>query len=278
MNYGMILGESSETYHASDCVGSHRLNDLTPYPILYRKRWVTREIPPEPQTPAMAFGSYFHTLALEGEDCANSRYIVSPKFDRRTKLGKADAEAFEQESAGKTIITEEDKALAWRMVEVIREKPTACELLAKGFPEVTFRHKLASFSIQARADWFHGEDKAAPMIVDVKTVDSMGAFDAHFFKFGYYRQAAFYRLVAATVLGIETFQPQFAYIVVEKSEPFQCAIRIPDAESLNIGTKEVMADLSRLKTCYDTGIWPGEQNEPRGVSLPEFKIRKESLS
>ena len=109
--------------------------------------------------------------------------------------------------------------------------------------------------------------------MDVKTIDSIGSFDAHFLKLNYYRQAAFYRLVIAEVLGIQTFQPQLVYIVVEKNEPYQTAVLIPDAQALEIGTKEVMRDLSRLKECYETGIWPGEPNQSRSVSLPEWKTK-----
>ena len=273
MNYGIIHNEPAEIYHGSDAVGSHRLNDLNPYPLLFQKRWVTKEIPPQDQTPAMAFGSYFHTLALEGEQAASSRYAVAPKCDRRTKDGKAAYEAFQSKCEGRTIISADDETLAWRMVQSIREKPLAVELLATGKPEVTFRHKLSAFSIQCRADWFNPEPKDAPIIVDVKTIDSIGSFDSHFFKLNYYRQAAFYRLVIAEVLGIQTFQPQLVYIVVEKNEPYQTAVLIPDAQALEIGTKEVMRDLSRLKECYETGIWPGEPNQSRSVSLPEWKTK-----
>ena len=113
MKLGKIHGEDAATYHATDAVSSHRLNDLSPYPLLFWKRWVAKQIPPDPQTPAMAFGQYFHTLALEGEDAAKARYIVAPKCDRRTKEGKARYESFLAESAGLTVIDEEDLTLAW---------------------------------------------------------------------------------------------------------------------------------------------------------------------
>ncbi len=274
MNFGIIHGEPAADYHASDAVGSHKLQDLTPYPLLFRKRYVTKEIDREPATPAMDFGKYFHTLALEGEEAAKREYVVAPKCDRRTTEGKARYAAFLADAEGRTVIDEADMTLAWRMVKAIREKPSAVKLLSTGKPEVTFRHQLASFAIQARVDWFIDEPKDAPMLVDVKTVDELAAFDAHYLKFSYYKQAAFYRLVVAKLLGLETFQPQVCYLVVEKKEPFQVAIRIPDAESLAIGTKEVMAELAKLKECYDSGNWPGEPDEARAISLPEWKTRQ----
>lgn len=273
MNLGIIEGEDSATYHSSDAVGSHKLQDLSPYPVLFYRRWVAKTIPPDAQTPALAFGQYFHTLALEGEAAVKARYVVAPECDRRTKDGKALYAVFVAESAGKVVIEEKDMTLAWRMVESIRAKPSAVELFSRGRPEVTFRKKMEHFAIQARADWFDAFDGSAPMVVDLKSCDSLASFDKQFFGYDYYKQAAFYRLVVASVMGLETFQPQFCYVVVEKNEPYQCAIRIPDAESLAIGTKEIMSDLTRLKNCYASGEWPGEGNDPRPISLPEWKVR-----
>lgn len=272
--FGIIHGEPAEVYHESDAVGSHKLQDLSPYPLLFKKRYVTKEILRDPATDAMAFGRYFHTLALEGESAAQAGYAVAPVCDKRTIAGKEKYAAFNESLGGKAIIDAEDERLAWRMVQAIREKPSSVKLLSTGKPEVTFRTQLASFSIQARVDWFIEEPKDAPMIVDVKTVDELAAFDAHFLKFSYYKQAAFYRLVVAKLCGLETFQPQVCHLVVEKKEPFQVAIRIPDAEALAIGTKEVMAELAKLKDCYDSGIWPGEPDESRPISLPEWKTRQ----
>lgn len=273
MNFGIINNEPADVYHASDAVGSHKLQDLSPYPVLFYRRHVAKTIKPEAATPALAFGRYFHTLALEGEDAVKREYVVAPKCDRRTTAGKEAYAKFLADSAGKQVIEDSDVSLAWRMVQSIREKPSAVAMLTRGRAEVTFRKKMEHFAIQSRVDWFDDAEPTAPLIIDLKSVDSLAAFDAQFFKHGYYKQAAFYRLVVAAVMGLETFQPQFAYIVTEKNEPFQTAIRMPDAESLAIGTKEVMAELTRLKNCYAANDWPGEPDEARPVSLPEFKVR-----
>ncbi len=274
MNLGIIHGEPDEVYHASDAVGSHKLNDLSPYPLLYFKKYVEKSIPPDNETPALLFGKFFHMLACEGETVADSHYAVLPECDKRTTAGKTVYAEFCKQTQGMRHISKDDYTLAWRMVKAVREKPSAVALLSRGKPEVTFRHQLASFAIQARVDWFDDTEKDAPMIVDVKTIESLAEFDRQFFKFSYYKQAAFYRLVVAKLLGLETFQPQFCYLVVEKAEPFQVAIRTPDAESIAIGTAEVMRELAKLKACYDSGVWPGEPDVARPVSLPEWKARE----
>jgi len=274
---GMILNESHVAYHASSAFGSHDLADLEPYPLLFLRRHVEKCAPPKPDSPALLFGRYFHCLALEGETVAASLFITAPGgIDRRTTIGKAAYTEFLKKAEGREVIDQESTDLAWRMVKSIREKPGVAALFTQGKPEVTFRHKMAAFTLQCRCDWFDETPAGGgpPLIIDVKTVETLSDFDGQFHKFGYYAQAAFYQLLVATVLKMERFEPQYLFVVVEKNEPFQTALRIPDAESLNIGRTEVMRKLAKLKECFDTGTWPGEPDEARTIALPEWMIRK----
>lgn len=273
MNYGLILGESHDDYHASEAFGCHKLDALRPYPLLFQKKYVTKEIPKANETDALRFGRYFHLLALEGEDAANDSFCVSPDCDKRTKDGKATWATFVEQSAGKGYVGTDEVTKAWRMVKAIRDKPAAVELLANGKAEVTFRHKMAAFSLQCRVDWFDADAKAGPLCVNLKSIESLEDFDYQYEKFGYYRSDAFYRLVVSKVLGIETFSPQMVDLVVEKNEPYQCAIRVPDAMALEIGAKEIMEDLVKLKGCFESNVWPGEPNEARPVSLSHRKVK-----
>jgi hypothetical protein len=286
MNFGCLHGESYAEYAASSCVGSHRLLDLRPYPMIYRMKHLTHELPDRVDTESLHFGRYLHTLALEGETAVDARYVQVPSDapDRPTasmlKAKKPAPESiakieywqkFDSELNGKEIISNEDRDLAWAMVRSIRAKKTACAMLEHGKPEVTFRHQLPSFPIQCRADWW--DDRGAGHIIDVKSTESLEEFDRQFEKFNYFRQAAFYQLVIQKVMGLEA-HPGFAYIVVEKQPPYQCAVRIPGEASLEIGAREVIADLKLLKQCYDSGEWPGEPDEARPVDLSEWRITK----
>lgn len=276
--FGQIHDEPAEVYHQTDAVSSHRLSDFARpnVPLLYYKKHVEKSIAPDESTAAQAFGEYFHCLALEGENVADARFAVSPKFDRRTKQGKADSEAFALGNAGKTIVDAEDFALAWQMVKSIRAKKTAAALFAQGKPEVVFRHQLASFAIQSRVDWFNGDldEWKRPTIVDLKSIDRIANFERQFLKFGYYRQMAFYQLTVFHATKGEGAFPKIKMVVVEKEQPGECAVFEPDEVSMDIGRNEVLADLARLKECYDTNNWPGEPDEARPVTLPEWKQMK----
>jgi hypothetical protein len=53
------------------------------------------------ETPAMVLGSALHCAVLEPNEYGK-RYTIAPKFDRRTKAGKEQAEAWELAADGKT--------------------------------------------------------------------------------------------------------------------------------------------------------------------------------
>lgn len=271
---GKIFDEPMAVYHASDAFGVHDLDDLTPHPLLFWKKHVKKSIPPDKDSPALAFGRYFHTLALEGEEAAERDYVQIPEgIDRRTKEGKLAWAQFEAQLGNRQAIGADDYKLAWRMVEAIREKPSLCALLDPklGRPEVTFRCQMKHFQLQCRVDWWV---ESTLHDVNLKTIEHLADFDKHFFNYGYYRGAAFYRAVIAKVMGCEPSQPQSSFLVVEKSEPFQAVIREPDAESIRIGWQEVERELLKLRDCFESNNWPGEPDEPKPVSLPIKKIKE----
>lgn len=287
MSTGPIYGESAEAYHASDAIGSHDLADLEPYPLYFFRKHVAKTIVDKTDSDALAFGRYFHSLALEGEEVTAAHYCEVPadapsrppekyrtakKPSDETNAAFAWWDAFDAANAGREVLPAATKSLAWRMVESIREKPGVRSLFAEGAPEVTFRHQMDKFKVQCRADWWNPNFNGLPVIVDVKTVGSMADFDFHFDKFGYWRQAAFYMMVTEAVMAVEPQQHQHLFVVVEKQEPFQTAVRAIDAASLQVGRQEVMRLLTKLRGCYESGVWPGEPDEIRPVSLPQRKL------
>ena len=156
MNFGILHNEPPEVYHASDAVGSHKLNDFAApnVPLLYYRKYISREAPQDSGSPAFNFGTYFHKLALEGEAAAEGAFVTIPEEApaRPTEAMLSDAKPSESsvarikwwaewnlKNAGKPVIDQADKDLAWKMLKAIREKPKMAALFANGKPEVTFR-------------------------------------------------------------------------------------------------------------------------------------------
>lgn len=275
MRFGILTDEASEDYHNSEAIGSHKLRDIRPTPLDFYLRHISKELPKESDSPALSFGRYLHTLALEGESIADARYAISPVFNKRTKDGKADAEKFAEDNAGKEIIDAEDQELAWNMVKAIRAKKVAAELFTHGRPEVTVRHQMKSFAVQARFDWFNQTpaDNGEPIIVDLKSIDTITDADHKFEKFSYYYQLAFYRMVAAKVLNIPNVTPQVLLVFVSKNAPYHVTVRSPDAEALDRGQQEVLRDLTTLKHCFETNLWPGTSDEVYPIRLSQYKLK-----
>lgn len=275
MNFGKIIGEPDSVYHSAEAFGIHDLADLNPYPIRFKMKHVTHEIKDE-DSKAFAFGRFLHALALEGEKVADSRFVQAPEgIDRRTKEGKAKWEAFQLESAGREIISQEDSATAWAMVKAIQAKPAAKALFETGQPEVVFRHAMKFFAVQSRVDWLVEKPAGGgpPLIVDLKSIDRLEDFERQFLNYGYYRQAAFYRQVVKSVLKLDE-DPQFLFVVVEKQAPHLVSVVAPDAQSLDLGWRECERDLLTLRKCMESGVWPGSPDEAQTISLPGWKTKE----
>ncbi|WP_310717221.1 PD-(D/E)XK nuclease-like domain-containing protein, partial [Burkholderia multivorans] len=164
-----LLSMPADQYHAHSAVGHSGLVRIMRSPAHYRE-YVTN--PPSP-TPAMQLGTAFHVALLE-PDRLGETFVVAPKFDRRTKEGKAAAEAWEAENAGKTPLTADQMAAIEQMVVSVRSHQGAANLLASGMAEMSgfWTDPDTGIQCKCRPDWVVTmEDRPdwITAIVDVKT-------------------------------------------------------------------------------------------------------------
>lgn len=286
---GLVYGEPAEVYHAAPGVTNHRLADFSRpnVPLLFYRKYISKEAPDQMSSDAKEFGEYLHSLALEGETVTDAKFSVLPAdAPKRPTEAMINAKKPSEESlarvawwadwdratAGKKIITKPEQDLAWKMVKAIRDKPKTRALFDYGKPEVVARHQMASFVIQSRFDWLDERLDAwqRPLIVDLKSIDSLASFPKQFLNYGYWRQAAFYQLTCYEAMKLQGHYPRVRFVVVEKQEPFQCMVFEPDEIALDLGRQAVMADLKRIKVCFDTGIWPGTPDDCQTISVPEW--------
>jgi len=195
-------------------------------------------------TPALAFGRAFHCRILE-PDRYCYEYIVPPKFDRRTKAGKADAAAWEEEHGHKTTISQEDADTLDRMADAVMAHEDAGLLLLDGEAEVSGYWQDAETLIgcKARYDWL---DRESGIFVDLKTTRNAHpqVFGKDAARFGYYMQAALYADGLAAILGGEW---SAYYIAVEKTPPYAVAVYQIEADEMGYGRDQYREALRRLK-------------------------------
>jgi len=254
-----LLQETEAQYRekAKEHLTSHQLADFRKCPALYLKK--KQGLVKDEDRPAYLLGRAAHTLILEGRDKLEKEYAFGGPINPKTKApyGSATKAYAEWATAqGKPVLTDEQLALVISLAGGVRAHTGACELLAKGRAEGVIRAEYGHMPCQARLDWFN----PTAGIVDLKTCDDLTWFEADARRFGYAHQMAFYREVAAKLLGCPV---PVHMIAVEKKEPFRCGVWKLAEQTLGYAARENLAALVRLKACAESGVYPTGYEESR---------------
>lgn len=230
-----------------------------------------KDHPEETDSPAFKFGRAYHKLMLEPDDFDNE-FIVSPKFDRRTKEGKEAAAAFEKQAEGKEIIDEETYQTLLEMQTALYETPFV-KLLIKGEHEKSFfwTDEETGIKCKCRPDSF-GQVKDQYICVDLKTTTTAETdkFMRGSLKFGYDIQAAHY------CSGLESIfkKPfKFVFIAQEKTAPYLVNVLEADEYFMQNGSDLRLGLLKKYKECVAADKWPGymdENSKINSLSVPAW--------
>ena len=254
-----IIQWPADQYHADRTAVSKSWLDHIHRSPAHLRAYLDGKIPP---TPRMEFGSLVHSWVLE-PDSIESRYLKTPKFDRRTKAGKAGYEEMSRRAAehGMTIVDEEtwDKAMIIR--DAVYGHKAAAAILGKGDAEqsVIWTNDDTGEQCKARADWLREN-----FIADVKTTQdaSPAAFAKSMATYRYHVQDAHYRE------GFDS--PRFVWIAVEITPPYAVAVYADDADMLARGKQARDADLRTYAECKAKDHWPGYPDLIQSITLPRW--------
>jgi len=265
---GILQSLPAEEYHSNPAVGHSSLLKLMRSPAHYFNYMTS---PREP-TPAMQLGSAFHTALLE-PDVFRQNYIVAPKFDWRTKDGKAQAEAWEAANAGKTSLTPGDMDSVEKMISSVQEHGGARLLLARGQAEMSgfWTDQETGIACKFRPDFLATNGDLITSLVDIKTcVDaSREGFAKSIATFGYDVQAAYY------IDGLEKLTGKrvgFYFVAVEKDAPHATTVYEASLEMIEVGRAKYRASLELLQWCRKKGRYPSYQpnGEIEKIDLPRW--------
>ena len=235
-----------------------------------------KDHPDENDNEVFQFGRAYHKLMLEPDDFDNE-FVVSPKFDRRTKEGKAAYEEFVKESEGKEVITEETYQKLLEMQIALYNTPFV-KLLIKGEHEKSFfwTDEKSGVPCKCRPDSF-GEIKGNYVCIDLKTTQNAEtqAFMRDAIKYGYDIQASHY----CEGLEIHYKKPfKFIFIAQEKTAPYLVNVLEADDYFMAAGKEVKDVLLERYKECLEKDEWPGYMDESIGInSLSVPAWMKDSL-
>lgn len=257
---------SNADYHADPAVSASHLHAVAKSPQAYWARFLDPNRPAVEPTAAMRFGSLTHCATLEPDELLQ-RYAVAP--DRRTKEGKAQAEALTQQ--GIEPVSQSELTTALSIAAAVRNHPVAAQLLAYGKAEQSFwwTDLDTGMRCKCRPDWYQNTT-----VVDLKTTTdaSPAGFARSVAAYRYHVQAAHY---LSGLHGAEWF----VFIAVEKTYPYAVGVYALDEAALTEGHALRQRDMRRIQTCHAGARWPGFTDDEIAVlSLPRWAFDDGSVT
>lgn len=249
---GIHRGYSYDEYAAWPGIRKSSLWPLvTDTPAHYKHRL---ENPKEP-TPAMRFGTAFHTIVLEPERFEREYGTgpINPKTDN--PYGPDTKKTLEwKKETGLEVVSLEDMEALKGMAEAVFAHDAASEMLKQAETEVSalWESDLGPL-LQGRLDlWI----ESACLFADLKSTKSAHprAFARDAVKYGIFAQMAMYRDGVKAITGKEPYMPQV--IACEKDEPFVVAVYQIEDDALEFGREQYRNALKLLGRCELEYSWP----------------------
>jgi len=265
---------TSQNYHADTThVSKSGLDLINHSPLHYWHKYLNPNREPEEEKPALIFGRLAHTLMFEPEKFERD-FVESPKFDRRTKEGKAGHEAFSLSVNGRTPVLADAIIEAQMLVDAAKLHPNVDALLAMpGQAETVFVWQDAETGVmcKCRPDWVTEDG----WILDLKsTTDATPeAFGRSAFNYRYHVQASYY--IDGYYAATGNTPKGFVFIAVEKEQPNYVAVYYATDEQIELGRIAYKKDLQVYAECKRTGIW----NAPapaKPLQLPAYAFKQEN--
>ena len=224
---------------------------------------------PSDPTPNMIFGSATHTGALEPWRFVDE-VVAAPELNLRTKAGKESRELFNQEHAGKIILSPDDHARCVNTIAAVRRHPAAAKLLDGATIEQSLFWLDAKFGVPCKARWDawnHG------IIVDFKTCQdaSPEAFGRSCATYSYDVQAAQYISAAEHVLNESP--RAFCFIAVETEPPHAVAVYAAQSDMILAGRHRMDIALERYREIRETGTYLGYADLIQPLKFPKWATR-----
>lgn len=246
-------------YHAHEAISNSKLSEFIESPELFHGRYVTKKIPPKETTAAMEFGTLFHDAVLLGIENAAIEIPDEVLSKSGSKAG-AGWKAFCEHYAdlNKPMLKREEFAALKNMVDAVMSNPLGERLLNRAGSiveqSIFWTDPTTGLNMRARLDHRSPYDK---LISDLKTtVDiSRRGIASTMYDFGYYRQAATYKIAAHAYTGDPY---DFAFCFAEKTPPHRVRWYELDPRPERALTKayeDVRDGLDRLAVCYETNNW-----------------------
>jgi hypothetical protein len=251
----------ADEYHRIQALSASGLKELRKSPAHF---WSWLHNPPK-SSDALTFGTAFHCALLEPAKFAET-YCTAPRFDGRTKEGKAAKAEWEATHQGYTPLDSGDMHTIRGMQKSLLQHTIAGPMLFGGRSEVSVfgSDEETGVAMKARIDRLTDD-----LIIDIKTTDdaSVRGFGRSVFTFGYDIQAAHYMEM--------TGRNRFVFMAVEKVEPFAVALYELDSQVIEAAKIERRERIKLYASCLEMDFWPAYRAEIQTISLPTWAKKSE---
>lgn len=232
-------------------------------------------------TKQQEFGTAVHCAILEPWRFETD-FMTTPKFDKRTKQGKAQYQSFMDQFGDKTFIDEEQLDAIEKITEKVKNYTDLSsnyvirdQLLASGVAEVALFgvYPETKQLLRGKVDYM----KSDGTLVDIKTTKSAHPrdFATSIAKYGYHRQAAYYLDLATLVTGRP--YTRFVFVAIENTAPYEVAVYEASPIMVEQGRRDYQRALEQLDRCLVTKKFPGYQEAPQVIDMPSWFRLDEDL-
>ena len=249
LKQGWSTDYDNEQYHHGPLkylISSSDLKNFARSPAHYREAKQN----PEPSTPAMTFGSAFHSIVMGFPD----EVTVAPTINRRTKAGKAEYSAFLAASAGKYVVSQAEMNAIEGMCEAVSHHKFARSLSETPHREITgiFADRGTDLWCKIRPDLI---DLDRLIISDFKScVDASEAkFTRTIFDYKYNWSAAWYKH-GAEMITDQRFA--FVIIAVEKTPPYGVNCFNIAGRAIRVAIDHIFEMTGEISDCFRKNQWP----------------------
>lgn len=240
-------------------------------PFKYWAHYLNPEAPEKKITPAMIFGSAYHTLILEPQ-LFSQRFAVRPEAVLLKDVGREaydnyKAQCAKLETTNKLILTADMMDTMNKMREVLLKHPKASPLIYDGVYEQSYfwNDPHSGLLVKARPDILH-----ANMYVDIKTIADASPenYQREMVKFGYHIQGAMVRDARHELEHIK--DTAIINIAQEKEYPYTVAVYRIDEAAIDAGHMKYKQALLDMKACRESGKYP--DYEFQEIGLPRWTL------
>ncbi len=271
MIYGIFKDLSNEYYHKEPAISRSGIMMFHESPYKYWANYINTNRPTKESTPAMDFGSAFHTYILEPH-LFNNTYVEEVPRLLLKDVGRERYEEYKKhliklEESGKIILSEDDMLILKSMSNSLKNHDDAWGLIKGGDYENSFfwRDATTDLPLKCRPDILHPN-----VIVDLKTCASASykAYQNSMITGGYHVQGAMIREGVRVLTGNDI--PNVINICIEKTYPYEIGIKIISEQALDAGYKIFRKCLLDLKHAIVNNRW--ESYQPESVDLPGWAV------